>query len=334
MDHPKRSGATIGDILDVIRARYQDMTPAYRGIANYVMDHHHELAFASAARVASLAGSSAATVVRFAESLGLSGFTALQAAARKGLQGEVNTVARLERALEQPDSVSLYEAALRADIANLESMLSRRPFDTFEDAVTLLASARRIHLVGLRSTYGLVRHFESYLSWIGRSACLLTPGIGDLPEQLLGVEAGDVCVAISLRRYTRATLQIAEAAKSNGAAVLAITDSELSPLSALARTTLLVPVQFPAFFESKTGVLSVMNALLLGLAYADRQRTLTALKRHERSWLGQETYVHEGFRPRLIAHLEALAAGDPASPDRERKARKGALRASRKVERT
>jgi hypothetical protein len=104
--------------------------------------------------------------------------------------------------------------------------------------------------------------------------------------------------------------------------VLAITDSELSPLAQLADIALVVPVQFPAFFESKTGVLSVMNALLLGLAYADRQRTLAALRRHERSWLGQETYVHEGFRPRLMADLEALAAGDqtPRKGARRRKA--------------
>jgi DNA-binding MurR/RpiR family transcriptional regulator len=325
---------TMASILDIIRDRYSEMTPAFQGIASYVMDHHQELAFASAARVAALAGSSAATVVRFSESLGLSGFSALQAIAREDIQNEVNTVARLERTLEQPDSISLYEAALRTDIANLQAMLARAPSHAFDDAVELLASARCIHLVGLRSTYGLVRHFESYLSWIGRSAHVLSPGIGDLPEQLLAVEPSDVCVAISLRRYTRATMQITEAAKRNGASVIAITDSELSPLATLAQSVLLVPVQFPAFFESKTGVLSVMNALLLGLSYADRQRTLAALRRHERSWLGQETYVHEGYRPRLMADIEALSAGDTvATPSRQprRNARPRARRSKERV---
>jgi DNA-binding MurR/RpiR family transcriptional regulator len=125
------------------------------------------------------------------------------------------------------------------------------PEQTFSAAVDVLASARTVHLVGLRSTFGLVQHFAFYLGWIGRRASVLQPGIGDLPEQLMAVSSQDACVAFSFRRYTRDTVDIFKSARAAGARTIALTDSELSPLTEHADLAIAIPVQFPAFFESR-----------------------------------------------------------------------------------
>jgi DNA-binding MurR/RpiR family transcriptional regulator len=172
----------------------------------------------------------------------------------------------------------------------------------------MLAAARTVHLIGLRSTHGLVQHFAFYLGWIGHSARILAPGIGDLPEQLLAVAPGDVAVAFSFRRYTRETVEIFAAAKAAGASTIAISDSALSPLAQNADLTLAIPVEFPAFFESRTATLCIINALVLGIALTRRRETLAALKRHEGAWSANATYTNADFLRRFTADVAAFDA--------------------------
>ncbi len=301
---------TMDDLIFVSRQKFADMSPSFRNIATYVVDHRRELAFVSAARVGALTGSSAATVVRFGEYLGLTGFAELQSIAQADLYAEVNTVSMLESTVRTFEPASLLATAIRADIANLEAMLTELQAEEFENAVAMLNEARRIYLVGLRSSFGLMLHLQAYLSWIGRTVVVLKPGVGDLPDQLMDIGHADVCVAFSQRRYARATVEIAKSVKDKGARILGITDSPVSPIACLSDEHLLVPVDFPTFFDSKTAAMTMMNALIFGLAVADRARSLAALKRLEEVWYDQKTYVnYESFRARLAENVAAFAQG-------------------------
>ncbi|MCL4767489.1 MAG: MurR/RpiR family transcriptional regulator [Hyphomicrobiaceae bacterium] len=321
---------TISQLLDRIRQSYASMTPANQALAKYVLEHYQDLAFASVARVAKVVGASPATVVRFAEHLGLSGYTELQAICRQALRDEVNTVSQLERASVSQNPDALLSSALRADIDNLQRTMTTVTDATFAEAVAILASAPTVHLIGLRSTFGLVHQFASYLGWIGRRAKILRPSIGDLPEQLMSVSEDDACVAFSFRRYTRDTVEIFKAARRTGARTIAITDSELSPLAEHADLALAIPVQFPAFFESRTAVLCVINALVLGIALHHRAETVESLRRHEQAWSRNGTYSNENFAIRFNADIEAFAT---ATGGRPTIARQGKPRSGQKVRR-
>lgn len=299
--------ATIADILERIRNSYESMTPANRALAKFVLEHHRELAFLPVSRVASLAGASPASVVRFAEQVGLSGYTALQTLAREALREEVDTVSQLERASAAQQPASILSAAIKADIANLEQTLATVPEKAFAEAVDILASARTIYLLGLRSTFGLVQHFGFYLGWIGRRVHIVLPGISDIPEQLMRVSPRDACLALSFRRYPRETVGIFRAIHDSGARTIALTDATLSPLSEHADLTLRVPVQSPSFYASRTAVMSLMNGLVFGIALRRREETVDALRRHEQAWLRYGTYANESYSARFSAEIDAFA---------------------------
>ena len=309
-------GRTMAWVLSRIRHGYKEMTPTNQAVADYVLEHHKEMAFASIIRVSERVGVSTATVVRFADSLGLSGFTELQALARDDLRRDVDTVSQLRRSGAKGNPRSMLATSLRADISNLERAAGQVSEESFAAAVKLLADANTIHLVGLRSSFGLVRHVEFYLGWIGRRANILMPGIGDLPEQIMRVRPGDVCLSMSFRRYIRDVVEIVKGARDAGAATIALTDSDLSPLADQADVTLTIPVDFPAFFETRVAVLSVINALVFGVAVAHRRQTLAALRSHEQAWYAHGTYVNENFRNRFKADVEAFAsAAEPEMLD-------------------
>ena len=126
-----------------IRADYRGMTPSYRGIAEYVLEHPYELVFTSAARLGALARSSGATVVRFSESLGLTGYAHLQRLAREAVHRHADTLSKLENTQELTRSGTIPESTITADIANLERTRTGISEAAFQRAVDLMNRASR-----------------------------------------------------------------------------------------------------------------------------------------------------------------------------------------------
>jgi DNA-binding MurR/RpiR family transcriptional regulator len=298
---------SLTSVLDRIKRAYPQMTPTYQAVAEYMLAKPQDLAFASTSAIAKRAGTSPATVVRFADHVGLSGFAELQGIARSSLRREIDTVSQLKRTARRHDARSVLQTSIHADINNLERVLEQISEDNFMRAVAAVAGAGTTHLVGLRSTFGLVLHFEFYLSLIGCRTNVLKPGIGDLPEQIMCVGKKDVCIIVSFGRYARDAIEIFKAAKARGATTVAITDSELSPPAQHADLVLVVPVEFPAFFESRVALLTLINALVFGVALADRRRTMKSLKAREQAWRDHKTYLREDVGRPFTPESEAFA---------------------------
>ena len=115
------------------------------------------------------------------------------------------------------------------------------------------------------------------------SVRLVTPNVADLPDQFLNAGSKDVLVAISFRRYTHATVRIAELAKKKGVYIIAITNNLLSPLATLADLTLIAETDIPTFTQSFTAPISLMTAMITALSLKNRKRVMTALEELERN---------------------------------------------------
>lgn len=132
-----------------------------------------------------------------------------------------------------------------------------------------------------------------YLSILGflKKVILLKPGIGDIPEQVLGVRKDDVLVVISFRRYTRESFDIAEKIKKREASVIAITNSELSPIAMLADVTLVTSTKIPTYIESCTAPMSLINVLITAIALRKKNKAISALNKLENTFEEFQTYI-------------------------------------------
>jgi len=95
----------------------------------------------------------------------------------------------------------------------------------------------------------IIFHCQYFFAFFLKSVKLLKPGIGDIPEQVLGSRSGDVLIAISFRRYTRETLDIAQKVKNKGVDLIAITNSAVSPLAMMADIRLSVKTEIPTYIN-------------------------------------------------------------------------------------
>ena len=88
-------------------------------------------------------------------------------------------------------------------------------------------------------------------------------------------------LAASVKPYARATIEAARYAAPEGVPVMALTDSEVSPLAQVASAVILVATESPSFFHTMTPLLAVTEILAALIAGRSGQKALDALARTE-----------------------------------------------------
>ena len=109
-------------------------------------------------------------------------------------------------------------------------------------------------------------------------------------EQLLRVRAGDVVIGISFPRYSTRCVRAMEFARDQGATVVAVTDSELSPLYDTANYRLLAKSDMASFVDSLVAPLSVLNALIVAVGRKKSKEVTATFERLERIWDEYQVY--------------------------------------------
>jgi DNA-binding MurR/RpiR family transcriptional regulator len=110
-------------------------------------------------------------------------------------------------------------------------------------------------------------------------------------SRIAHLDAGDVLVAIDLRRYERWVVDAAAQATQAGAVLVALTDSPLSPLAALAEVAFTVTAEGAGPFDSHVGTLALANALVTGVAERLRRPATDRLDAVEAAWQRAGTLV-------------------------------------------
>lgn len=280
------------DILEQISAKYQSFAPRQRKVAEYLFHNLDQAILLNSTQIAAKAEVSQATVTRFITGLGFSGFSKFKRSIARKLLEDFSTSTRLvesAKALEGRDS--LFTDILRGDIENIGALSSHISEETFEEAVNKLCSARTIYILGLRSSYALAFYLAFDLRFFLSSVRLIDLGVGDIPERLRDAGPQDVLVVISFKRYTREALKIAEKVKKKGVFILGITNSELSPIAQLSDMALIAEIRIPAYFESFTAPMSLLNALITAIAIKEREKALPALNDLEKEFQIFDTFA-------------------------------------------
>ena len=280
------------NILGQISNNYQKLTPSQQKIANYLYNNISDAFLLNSFQIAKKANVSEATVTRFVNSLGFSGFSEFKREMAQQALKDFSTTRRLTESVDSLESRSnVLSGILQGDIENIGTLMSKISNKLFEDAVDILCSARSIYVLGLRSSYALAFYIAFDLRFFLNRVMLIKPGIGDIPEQVIGAGEGDALVVISFRRYTRDSFTIAQRIKNKGVSLIAITNSELSPIAELADVSLIASTKIPTYIESYTAPMSLINALITAIALKKKEEALPALDKLEITFDEFQTYI-------------------------------------------
>ena len=271
----------------LIQSKRPRMSDRQGRIADLILHSPREAAFMTATELASAAGVSEATVIRFAYFLGFSGYHALRDAVKEMLMDHLSTLERLQKSAPGEGKAQAADA-VRTDLATLSSYQGMLIPEAVDELGTALAGAPAVYIAGYRSSYSLAYYLSFYLSWLLPNVSLIGE---DVPyEMLVNAPAGSVVVGISFPRYSRWTVDVLTFARNSGLTVAAVTDSSNSPLACQAQYLMTVAYQPVSFVDSLTTPLCALNGLILSVAnHLDGVRE--RLERLEHIWTDQGVYA-------------------------------------------
>jgi DNA-binding MurR/RpiR family transcriptional regulator len=232
--------ASYEELAERITAQFPELPRQLQRIARFALDAPEDFALGTAAQLAGQIGVQPSALVRFANAVGCDGFAELRQLFRTQLR--VRTLSYRERIARMrsraPDQTSP-DAVLRAQVAQAVDELHRLPHAvdeyTLAQAVDLVANAHQVHLLAARRSFPVAAYLAYALNQLEVRTHLLD-GIGGMNREFAArIRPGEVVIAISFRNYTGEVVEIADECTQRGAAVIAITDSRVSPLVRVAR---------------------------------------------------------------------------------------------------
>ncbi|MEY2422907.1 MAG: hypothetical protein QOI95_2974 [Acidimicrobiaceae bacterium] len=269
-----------------VAVRVQDLsdelTATERKLAEVVLAEPQTVAFGTVASFAEAAGTSGASVVRFANHLGYDGFIELQAAVQEELAGHLRPA--VER-IRQPAHDDIVGRTLALDLDNVTTSLEAIDRRALAAAATRLAGARaRVVVLPGSASYGVGYHLADQLGLLRDGVTLAWGAPAPVTATLASLKRTDVVVAIDVRRYDVAVLDGAAVVSKRGVPLIAITDSALSPLARRATATFTIAGEGAGPFDSQTGAMAVANTLVTAVAQRLRASATRRLDRVEQAW--------------------------------------------------
>ncbi len=273
------------DILAVIQENIHTFSKGQKKIANFILESYDKAAFMTASRLGKKVGVSESTVVRFAAELGYDGYPDMQKSLQKMIRNRLTSVQRIEVTNDRLGDQDLLSMVLQSDIEKIRMTLEELDRDSFEKAVDAIVSAKKIYIIGVRSSAAIAAFLHFYFNLIFENVCLVSANTAsEVFESLLRVGEGDVVVGVSFPRYSSRTVQAMNFARDRGATTVAITDSEASPLAPISHYTLKARSDMASFVDSLVAPLSLVNALLVAVSQKKNDDLAHTFRTLEEIW--------------------------------------------------
>jgi len=270
---PRAAPTEFETLLQLIHERFERMSKSHQQISIYLTQNPNEVAVHSVNAIAERCGIHASSFVRFAQSLGYTGFKDLQGLFQKRLEtaapGFEARVRALESDLEDrhdPTDFGFLQDLVVKDIASLQALLDTVTTDDLSKAADLLAGASTAYLLGQLRSAPIVDFLRYMLTMIGKRCVLLDPSGGLATHMAKTMSKDDVLIAVSFRYYANEVVSIVDAVCEAGPHIVAISDGTLSPLAKSADVLFSVPEHRHTFSRSIAAPMCISQALVLATA--------------------------------------------------------------------
>ena len=283
------------DVLARLNGRSHKFSKGQRAIAAFLGESYDKAAFMTAAALGKAVGVSESTVVRFAMELGYDGYPELQKAMQEMVVNRLTAVQRIEVTNDRSGNQDVLNMVLQSDMEKLRQTAEIVSREDFRQSVDAILSARRVFIIGVRSTAPLAEFLGYYLGqMLDNVRIVTTSGTSAVFEQIISAGRQDAVVAFSFPRYSTSTAQGAEYCRSKGARVIGITDSMASPLGSSCDHVLLAKSDMISLVDSLTAPLSIVNALLVAIAARREKELEQKFSELESVWEKYNVYEKQG----------------------------------------
>jgi len=265
------------NILQRIQSSSNDLTKAQLQVSEYIQDNLVEASFQTLDQIAASIGTSTTTVMRFAFSLGFSGYSELQKELQKYIRSKLTPESRLEKNTVTVNEDSLKLKCAEKQIHNIKNTQENLSEEAIYESIQFIKKAKTIFLLGARTSftisYFLYQSFNQQLN-----NCKLLSPVGQDIDQALNITADDLMIVISLPRYAKSTIELVKSIrKLRNPSIITITDGFAAPLAPY--SDIILPCEYDSlsYHNSMSAPLYIADLLVTELSQAAKSKTAKRL---------------------------------------------------------
>ena len=282
--------------LSRIEDRFDQLSDALQHAARWATHHPADVCFLSLREQARRANVVPPTMTRLAKALGYRTFRDYQDDFRNHVAwGSADFAARAKRMQQRArDTRSDVDRLGQLQVADVESLAPLNPPDRVRNVAALLLHAPSVAFLGFRSSHSVALHAHYLYSMLVGSAALLEDRYGTLIENVAALPKNATLVGVGLAPYSRQTVDAVEHAARRGVSVVAITDSDLSPLARASVARLLFEPASSSFFHSIVAAHALVERLMAEVATLGGRKVIFRLRARETLLRDAGAYVQRG----------------------------------------
>lgn len=279
------------DLLQRIEELMPTFSKSQKLIASYILNHYEKAAYMTALKLGTAVNVSESTVVRFAIELGFEGYPQLQRSLQSHIKNRLTSIQRMDVTRRRIGDLDPVEGVLSQDMDKIRRTMESVNREHFENAADIIVNARRIYIQGAMSSGILAGFMHYYLRLIFDNVTLVgSVSTSEIYQQMIHIGEGDVFIAMSFPRYAQSTINACKFAHDCGSQIIAVTDSDNSPIAQYAQTTLCAYSDMVSFVDSLVAPMSLINALIVEVSDRNRSRVEQTFGKLETLWDNNDVY--------------------------------------------
>jgi DNA-binding MurR/RpiR family transcriptional regulator len=265
-------------IKEKIHANFNLLPKNQKKIAEFIIENFDRVPFLNVSEISEATSASVASVVRFAQNTGFSGFSELKNSIAESLQNQISNkeiFPFFEKGKEQED---LLMSVASLDIKNINDTLNMIERDNFNKAVELILKSRRVFTAGLGISYLLAEILAYQLTQVAVESSVFKHTHAMFHEQIIFLDSNDLIITFSFPPYSKETIDAAKYAHSKNIKIISITNKSSSPVTFHSDVTLLVKSENMLFTNSFAAISVLINAIATQCAFQNKAKAKKILK--------------------------------------------------------
>ncbi|PPA69956.1 RpiR family transcriptional regulator [Jeotgalibacillus proteolyticus] len=225
------------------------LPPSERKLADFIIQHPHEVIYMTVAQLGEASSTSSAAVVRLCKSLGLKGFQELKLRISGDLHkdqedhfSDIHPGENQESIVQKVTNNSIQAIKETTELVNYEAL---------GKAVQALQNAQRIHFFGVGASGIIAQDAQQKFIRMNKETSAFSD-IHNAGMYIANAKSTDVVVGISFSGETEETAKIMGLARARGATTISLTRYGASPVTQHAEINLFISAsrEIPAPFRS------------------------------------------------------------------------------------
>lgn len=271
-------------IFDQIRKMLPEMPQNYQRIGSFMLDHEQSVAFSSIHAISKSIGTSSASLVRFAKSLGFEGYQQFKHEIQDEIRHRLNPYDKI--ALSELDLLpeeKRLQKLFQNEYNNIRSTFSNIKITDLDVMAEGIKKAHRVFLSAFGATTYVVRIFQyTLLSSLEKEVYVVSGSVSDYAPVLKSFSSDDVMFLMTFPPYSVEVKHVAKVVKERGGQLFLFTDSAACPVYSEADKVIRCMTNSLLLTNSFAGLISILH-VLVQMVYLDekenaaqsRQRTIS-----------------------------------------------------------